>query len=257
MKILHLSDLHREEQDKYGIEEQNRWIRSLLTPDITIAVITGDVFESSNYKYNREFNPYKRLGKIFEDTPVLCTLGNHEFYFLTPAETRDYYKSLYKPNKYNVHYLDVIGFYDLGKYRFLGNCFWYDGSMQTVKNQKMETFVDGRWMDKYIKDFDWVKENSLCKNQIIMNKSHDKKNILCTHTVPHKMLNRHMDMDATCNEYNAYSGVMTYLDDNKFDYSLSGHTHRRVAMEINGCQCYNPGNDICPPFSYYVIELED
>lgn len=47
MKILCLSDLHRVIADILAMEEQNRWIASLLSeysPDVVL--ITGDIFES-------------------------------------------------------------------------------------------------------------------------------------------------------------------------------------------------------------------
>lgn len=253
MKILHLSDLHRVEYDRYAMLEQTEWIKSVLSY-MDVVVITGDVFESSNYR-NSEFNPYEVLSNICPNRKVLFCLGNHEFYFKTPQWTRDYYAGLYDPKKYDVHCLDVIGHYDVDNVRFMGNVLWYDGSMKTVKGQKVSEFANWTWNDKTIQSFSWNKEHDLCRLQIetALSTIGDKKSVLCTHCVPHNKLNWHLQDKKSL--YNAYSGVANFLNKYKFDWCLCGHTHKRVTCEINGCNCINVGSDYTPPYSHYVIEI--
>ena len=253
MKILHLSDLHRCQRDKNAKNEQDLWIKSLLE-NIDVAVVTGDVFESENYR-NQHFNPYEVLSNVFGDKMVLFCLGNHEFYYRTPQWTREYYTDRYDKDKYNVHCLDVIGHYDVDNVRFLGNVLWYDGSMKTVKNQKMIEFADGTWCDMTIKSFRWVKEHDLCRQQIenSLQTKGDKKSVLCVHCVPHEKLNGHLEN--IMSPYNAYSGIKGFLDRYKFDWCLCGHTHWRILCEINGCNCVNVGNHLFPPYQHYFFEL--
>lgn len=253
MRILHISDLHRCDWDKNLMVNQNEWIKSLLC-HIDLTVITGDVFEPQNYN-NKEFNPYSILAELFYNKPVVFCLGNHEFFYNEPKWVRNFYAEKYDAEKYNVHCLDVVGSYDIGNIRLLGNVLWYDGSMKTVKNQRMHEFAHGNWMDKSIRHFRWEDEHELCRKQIegCLETKGDRKTVLCTHCVPHNSLNLWVSDIGSL--YNAYSGVADFLDRYKFDWCLCGHTHRRVVCEINGCKCVNVGNDYRPPFTHYVLEL--
>jgi predicted MPP superfamily phosphohydrolase len=251
-KIIHFSDLHKDIHDKHHKEEQNTWLKKCAS-DADIIVITGDIFESSNYV--KSFNPYEYLSKLFDNKTVICTLGNHEFYYKTPEQTRELYAKWYNPGKYDVHYLDIIGKYEVDYLRFVGNCLFYDGSMKTVKNQYMYDFAHGNWADKYIREFDYEKENAACIEQIDANlvdvPKHYRINVLCTHAVPHHDLNGWYDLDRLIgNEYNAFSGNYDILTERyqNIHAVLCGHTHRRIVMGIHGIECYNPGNDYVPPY---------
>lgn len=221
-----------------------------VQPDVV--VITGDIYE-----YN--VNPkkiYPDLAAVFPDVPVVCCLGNHEFFYKTPKGTLKDYRHFYDPDKYNVHYLDVVNKVDVDNVRFVGNVLWYDGSMSTCKDQNLYDFAGKRWMDCSILDFDPAIECQNNINKIRDNIDKSKTNILCTHCVPHYKLNGHYSKSFSL--INAYSGVFDLLDRIKVQYSFSGHTHWRLNMQLGETFCYNCGNDYYtggPNFLYNVVEV--
>lgn len=247
MKLMILADLHI--CNKYDLYTAQKNIANIMTENIEAVIICGDIFESS-YKCN----PYKKLSLIFRDTPVIAVLGNHEFFYRDANETLEEYKKYYNPDKYNIHYLDIAGHYDIGEYRFFGNVLWYDGSMATLRNQNINDFANKSWMDCTIKNFDWKKENERCVEQIENNKGDiDKVNILCTHCVPHKDLNLHMDNITS--PYNAFSGMVNFLEKINPDYSFCGHTHKRIIGKyIGNCKCVNVGNDLFQ-YEHLIIDV--
>lgn len=268
LRILHLSDLHLV-PNSYKKSLKPIWILQLLGTfkDIDAIVITGDVFESfqdAEFPTVKEFNPYRALNDLFQGRKVIFCLGNHEFFYRTIPDTLKEYRDKYDPTMYDVHCLDVIGKYDIGKYRFVGNVLWYDGSTRTVNEQDMDDFANHSWMDFTIKEFNWLSECSKCKIQIVSNAKNDegKVIILCTHCVPHVSLNCWIENQFSysksikTNYYNAYSGVEDFITGKGFQYALCGHTHRRTNKEIDGCHCYNVGNDYQGKHLHYLIEIE-
>ena len=254
MKILCLSDLHRYSRQDF---KKNQWLTDVVAktnPDIV--VITGDIYEATF-----QGNPYRELGELIEGIPVICTLGNHECIYRTVEETLKVYGDYYNPDKYNVHYLDIIRKYDFTAdnktVRFVGNALWYDGTLSTVANQDMNLFAGGRWIDILIKNFDFREECEKCKKDIVDNLSLDKDipNILCTHCVPHHELNGHMLNGE--NEFNAYSGVYDLLSGlENVDFAICGHTHWRiVGKQIGNCGGINCGNDYYPPYLYFLLDI--
>jgi Icc-related predicted phosphoesterase len=115
MKIAIYSDLHL-----WGDSDIRRVFNNIrydIPGDTDVVVICGDIIEAE-----WKCDPYKKIHKIFQnDIPVICVLGNHEFFGRTVKDTHDYYRSYYNPEKYNIHYLDIIGYYDIGFYHFFGN----------------------------------------------------------------------------------------------------------------------------------------
>jgi len=250
MKIIVFSDLHF--SNKFDFDYNKKIIKDLMENDIELVVICGDIFESGY-----DDNPYHKLNSIFgKNIPVICVLGNHEFFGRTVDETLNFYSEKYNPKKYNVHYLDVIGHYDIGKYRFFGNVLWYDGSMSVVFGQDPNIFYGNNWSwgDRHIKDFSCLNENKKCVKQIMDNHGGDEKiNILCTHCCPHEKLNLHMN--ANRNYYNIFSGMKDFLIDVRPDYAFCGHTHLRTVGDIiHGCKCVNVGSDMDCVRSF-VIEI--
>ena len=256
MKILCLSDLHlmnfrmmdQEIQRLLGL-----W-NSVGCFGIDVIVISGDVFE-----YNIKFSAYKRLIEIFgEDTPIIFTLGNHDFFFRTIEETLEKYTNDYNPAKYNVHCLDVIGRYEIGNVRFVGNVLWYDGSLRHRPNQDLYKWGNGGWMDKNIRMFDYQKEHELCVQQIKTNLVDDEKiNVLVTHTVPFRALNGHDD-DSPLNAFSGIDNFNKYLplDGPRIKYAICGHTHKRVLGTFHGVNCVNTGSDYYPnDLEHYVLGI--
>lgn len=252
MKILCLSDLHRHENSRDFIK-QNKWLENLwkqYQPDIV--VITGDVYE-----YDSNLNPYSDLHKVLRGSsqPILCTLGNHEFAFNTTEKTLLKYKGLYEPNIYNVHYLDVISFYDYEDKHFIGNFLGYDGSMKDYQDQKITDWANMKWFDQYIVDWDreWLSYCKKCQEEIKFHMAEDGRlNILCTHTVPHWELNMH-DRPSP---FNAFSGVSNFLEQYEFDYAICGHTHKRtIGKCINGCYCVNTGSHYGTDWKMFLLEI--
>ena len=261
MKILNLSDLHRQENKRVLIVQQQNWIDAMLKRfDPDLIIVTGDIFESNNYYHairtgQHYFDPYETLARVFKGRPVICTLGNHEFFYLTVKEVLDYYTRLYNPDKWDVHYLDVVNQVDVDGITFLGNVLWYDGSCSTQPGQDLWDY--GKWMDREIIKFNWKKENKKCVKKILDVQT-DKRKILCTHCVPHWRLNGHITDDDYLNRkdpYNAYAGMNKFLELVKPEYAFCGHTHLRRVLEIDGCHCVNCGNDYRPPFQYFQTEI--
>lgn len=252
MKILCLSDLHRVVSDRFEQLGQDAWIAELMEkyhPDVV--VITGDIFES-----NLSVNPYEELHRLFNGLPVICTLGNHEFCYTTVKDVLSLYETMYDPQKWNVHYLDIVGAYDIGKVHFFGNVLWYDGSTASVENQNLLDFANNRWLDRVIVDFDPLKECERCVNQIMDNQPGvGQVGVLCTHTVPAIEVNGHYSYGLR-NLFDAFSGVDKLLEKVRCDYAISGHTHRTVIGKvIDGVMCINTGNDYTPPFRHYLLQL--
>ena len=240
MRVLCLADLHRLELDKLAVLEQDQWIAGLLREhDPDVVVIAGDVFDETS-----RVNLYEELTRLFGDRPVVCTLGNHEFFGHTVEAMLSRCRRLHDPNRWNVHYLDVVvGSYDFGDIHFLGNVLWYDGSMRTVLSQSMGKFAGGRWRGREIVDLDWTAGCGRCVDAILGNEPCDGKvGVLVTHCVPHVDLNGHMSK--VTSEFNAYGGVTWLLDKVTAQWAICGQTHLRVVdRTINGIICVNVGND--------------
>ena len=248
MKIIQFSDLHFTSIPSTTSTQVNA-IRLALASDseIEVVVVTGDIFEAgTSHKFK-----YEKLKEIFSPYPVICCLGNHEFFFRTPEQTLEEYRCHYD-SRLGVHYLDVAGHVDIGNYRFVGNVLWYDGSLRAVLNQDLYDFAGRTWLDYSIKEFNYEKEFNKCIEQINANLAEDgKRNILLTHCVPFRDVNAHPPVS----EYNAFSGVddITKHIGYNFEYSFSGHTHKRVLGEFKGCRCVNCGNDMWPSALQYCV----
>ena len=236
--------------DKFCVNAYIEWLDDIMPieqPDVV--VITGDIFES-----NYDTNPYEILNKIFQGRKVIFTLGNHEFFDRTVKNTLKKYEKQYNPDKYDVHCLDIIHEIDVDECHFFGNVLWYDGSMSTIYEQNLESFADGRWADRLVKNLDFIKENKRCVELIKAHQGEDwMTKILCTHTCPHNDLNLHRTK--TSSPFNAYSGMANLLKDIDADYAICGHTHwRTIGKRLSGTQCINVGNEYYPPYAYYLLD---
>ena len=237
-KILIFSDLHIYSEIDILISK-NILKNKLNKHNYDLILIAGDIFETSLLKL-KKFNPYKTLHELFNQNsniPIICVLGNHEFFNYDINEVLDFYEKKYKPNEFNVHYLDIIQKYDFKvnknkTIRFIGNVLWYDGSLKSYKNQKINDFENKTWSDYLIKNFDPIKESEKCINIIKKNISKNYENILLTHCVPHTKMNLHKG------NYNIFSGHYNIIDQllkktNKLHYCVSGHTHlRNIGVEL-------------------------
>jgi len=257
MKLLLLSDLHLLGTKDHYLDNIIKELIEENSPDIV--VISGDIHETSKKML---INPFKHLSRVCLGVKTIFTLGNHEFFYRDIEQVHKEHNSFYRPEKYDVHCLDLLGHYDIKHVRFLGNVLWYDGSMSTLPVQNLYDW--GAWMDRTIgvnKHFDYFVECRKCCKQIeesIKSTPEGMTKIMVTHCVPHSDLNGHMfKVDSP---YNAYSGVADYLEylseyDMQVDYSISGHTHKRVmGKEIAGVKCINIGND-SHQFEYHILEV--
>ena len=254
MKILCLADLHIGMHDEIE-SDKVAWL-SEVSKGADLILVAGDVFES-DFKYN----PYETLNTIFQDRPVVCVLGNHEFFFKTVDGTLSVYDRKKSP-MYNVHYLDIENFFDYGGMRIVGNFLGYDGSMTTVPNQQATAWFTNGWADRYIVNYNNEYKKHCDTNKIKIQKAlqgFSGSKILLTHTVPHTDMNGWIENGQDIkggNQYNFYSGVKNFLDEVDVDYSISGHTHKRVTGKIiNKAMCINIGNDYMKPYLHYILEV--
>lgn len=244
MRILHTSDLHWDMEIFREEQHRAKELRDKIDEyEPEVIVISGDIFEStSDDKFK---SPYRLLSEYIDDSlPIICVLGNHEFYNFRVDDIISRYRETYEPEKYNVHYLDVIGNYTFEPFTFFGNVLWYDGSTGTVKNQDIFKWAGGRWSDRFIEDFNPIKENKRCIEQIKRNNPHDlDTSVLVTHCIPHIDLNAHINMCGS--EFDIFSGIADLFSETGIypDYSLCGHTHKRALKRIKGVNCINVGND--------------
>jgi predicted MPP superfamily phosphohydrolase len=252
IRILHVSDLHIDGDDMLNKRtKQLRRVLSLERPDVI--VITGDIFES-----NLTWDPYATIADMVGDeTPVIFTLGNHEFFYRSIKETKNFYWERYAPDEYNVHCLDLLNFYEIGDVRYLGNVLWYDGSQASRADQNVNSFADGAWADRFIRDFDYIAENLDCTTRIYTSLDTDKIKVLCTHHTPHIDLNAHCSIPGGISDFNAYGGMLRFLETIDVDYALCGHTHSRdVGRQIGECFCSNVGHQLSR-LEYFLLEVPD
>jgi len=266
VNILCLSDLHINCNDSY--KKIRRQINDIIAKDgrnIDAIAITGDIIESDNTlrkamrNMNIHINPYAMLNTL-ADCPIICCLGNHEFANSNPSSIIQSFKDMYNPKLYNVHYLDIIGHYDFNdKVRFIGNCLWYDGSLiNAAEPHKVDILnILGQvhfWFDQTIINFDPRSLNKQCVEDIKNNIDNDKINILLSHCVPDRRMNL-FSLEEPAGVYNTFSGMDHLLEDIKVQYSLCGHTHRRIiGKNINDCNCINVGSDY-KRIEYYILEI--
>lgn len=246
MKALILSDLHISAEYYFSGFKNTKYKRILndfIKDDYDIVIISGDVFECSIMRVNE--NPFDLLNFLFNGKPVVFCLGNHEFAYQDYNKVIDYWNKMQNESKNkDIHCLDVENGVEIGDWKFVGNVFWYDWSLNQNQMLMKGEILDS-WLDTTIKNFNAEKEHEKCKEQILKNVSKNKNNILVTHCVPHWSLNT-FSIEEPYSAYNSYSGCKDFLNELKdlnFKYSFCGHTHRREIKEIYGIKCYNIGND--------------
>ena len=242
MKFLALADLHY-----HRAVWKDGYFQSLLKEfiennQIDCVLIAGDVVESSFIKND---NPYRVIRKnIFSniDIPIVFCLGNHEFAY-NSIEAVFNRMNFFSDDTYDCHCLDIVGHYDVSSdIRIIGNVLWYDNTLKGIPTQKDDFIIDG-WLDSTIFNFTPSINCDRCKKQIKNNIKNDAKNILLTHCVPHKDLNR-FSIDEPFSKYNIYSGCADFLKElNNVEWAICGHTHRKVYKVIHGINCINVGND--------------
>ena len=246
MKFLCLSDLHLRIEDVIRAFEQNSLSCfmsdvasrvAVTSPDVV--VVTGDSVSSSQIRLLSEL-----LRKLIpNDTPIVVTLGNHEFWGRTFEETLAELKEQTIADK-NIFYLDLIGAVELGGMNFVGGTLFFDGSMRIRDNQRVDEW-DG-WQDWRIGEIvtRYKEFNAYYVDMIRSKMKQGVSTVLCTHHVPHVLLNGHEP-----SHYSFYSGMKDLVHelpfDPKFDhYLVCGHTHRRVCGEIiPGFMGINVGSD--------------
>lgn len=236
MKILATADLHID----YKNSDQLRILKKQVIkeqPDVVL--IAGDVYDC------RDLNPYKDLGRISKDIPIVFCLGNHEFAYRSVQDTLDYYSSVARAS--NVYCLDVCDYVDINGVRIVGNVLWFDGSLSSRSDvDSYLNKIDETWLDDTIKNFEPLKEHRKCVDQIKRSLyGYNGKSILLTHTVPHHALNRFCTISPN-SVYNIYSGVYDLFKTESIDVNIAicGHTHKPATYYYdNRIECTNIGND--------------
>ena len=177
------------------------------------------------------------------DVPIVVTLGNHEFWGRTFEETLAELKKQTIADK-NIFYLDLIGAVELGGMNFVGGTLFFDGSMRIRENQRVDEW-DG-WQDWRIGEIvmRYMEFNAYYVDMIKSKMKPGISTVLCTHHVPHLLLNGHDP-----SHYSFYTGVKVLMHElpfaPKFDHCLvCGYTHRRMCGEIiPGFMGINVGSD--------------
>ncbi|MBQ7695049.1 MAG: metallophosphoesterase [Lentisphaeria bacterium] len=246
MKLLCLSDLHlRSEAVVAAIDSkclspflgQVAATVAEVSPDA--AVVTGDTVSPAQVRLLsaalRTFIP--------ADLPVIATLGNHEFWGRTFEDTLAKLKeqTLADPN---IFYLDLNGAVELGGVNFVGGTLFFDGSMRIRDSQRVDQW-DG-WQDWRIVDIEsrYMEINAYYVDMIRAKMKPGMPTALCTHHVPHVLLNGHAP-----GHYSFYTGMKDLVHELPFDpaygnYLICGHTHRRVIGEVvPGFMGVNVGGD--------------
>jgi hypothetical protein len=175
--------------------------------------------------------------------PVVVTLGNHEFWGSTFEDTLAKLKeqTLTDPD---IFFLDLIGAVELGGVNFVGGTLFFDGSMRIRDNQRVDEW-DG-WQDWRIIDIEsrYLEFNAYYADMIRAKMKPGMPTALCTHHVPHRLLNGHAP-----SQYSFYTGMKDLVHELPFDplfsnYLICGHTHRRVIGEVvPGFMGVNVGSD--------------
>ena len=246
MRFLCLSDLHFYASELTAALERSclsdymSQVKSSVdaaSPDAV--VITGDIVVTEQVRLLSEC-----LRKLVPgDTPVIVTLGNHEFWERPFEATLAELKEQTVADK-NIFYLDLIGAVELGGFNLAGGTLFFDGSMRIRENQRVDEW--NGWKDWRIPEITtrYLEFNSYYVDMITASMKPGMPTILCTHHVPHLYLN-----GLWPDHYSFYIGMKDFVHelpfDPKFDhYLVCGHTHRRVIGElIPGFMCINVGSD--------------
>ena len=246
MKLLCLSDLHLrpdavvEAIDRKHLMPFPAQIAAAVaevSPDAV--VVTGDTVSPAQVcllsATLRTFIP--------ADLPVVVTLGNHEFWGRAFEDTLAKLKeqTLAEPN---IFYLDLIGAVELGGVNFVGGTLFFDGSMRIRENQRIDQWAG--WQDWRIVDIEtrYMEINAYYVDMIRSKMKSGMPTALCTHHVPHVLLNGHAP-----SHYSFYTGMKDLVHELPFDPLFSnclicGHTHRRVIGEVvPGFMGVNVGSD--------------
>ena len=246
MKILCLSDLHLRPKEVSALldnQHESQFLQEIkaavseASPDVV--VVTGDTVMAQ--QVSKLSFVLRKL--IPNGITIVATLGNHEFWGRTFEETLAELKEQTIADK-NIFYLDLIGAVELGGMNFVGGTLFFDGSMRIRESQRVDEW-DG-WQDWRIGEIvtRYMDFNAYYVNMIKSKMKPGISTVLCTHHVPHVLLNGHEP-----SHYSFYSGMKDLVHelpfDPKFDnYLICGHTHRRVIGEvIPGFMCVNVGSD--------------
>ena len=246
MKLLCLSDLHLRSDTVVAAINQGRLSPFLgqiaarvteVSPDAV--VVTGDTVFPAQVRLLSAM-----LRKLIPaDLPVIATLGNHEFWGRTFEDTLAKLKEQTLTDS-NIFYLDLIGAVELGGVNFVGGTLFFDGSMRIRDNQRVDDW-DG-WQDWRIIDIEtrYMEINAYYVDMIRAKMKPGMPTALCTHHVPHRLLNGHAP-----SHYSFYTGMKALVHELPFDplfnnYLICGHTHRRVIGEVvPGFMGVNVGSD--------------
>ena len=257
MNLLCFSDLHLRSEavvDAIDREILSPFLSGIAThvaevsPDAV--VVTGDTVCSGQVSSISAL-----LRKLIPgDIPVIVTLGNHEFWNCTFEDTLLKLKAQTVSDK-NIFYLDLIGSVELDSINFVGGTLFFDGSMRIRDNQRIDQW-DG-WQDWHIIDIEsrYMDFNAYYVDMIRANMKPGISTALCTHHVPHFLLNGFAP-----GHFSFYAGMKNLVQELPFDplynnYLICGHTHRRIVGDVlPGFQSVNVGSDY-NRLGYFFMEV--
>lgn len=122
-----MTDLHLDQAES---KSTSQLLQKLETQEYDIALITGDVASSRDLAEHLTM-----LAKACGDRPLYFTLGNHDFYGNTIADTRQLITNVCRQIP-NLHYLSSGGAVDLGNRTVLvGGDGWADGQWRGRKTK--------------------------------------------------------------------------------------------------------------------------
>ena len=273
MKILHLSDLHFcSAYKRENIIKTKKILRKAVQQSFDHLVITGDISDNSKVKDYEMLKGMLKTYNLYDSKKTSIVIGNHDIfggvqtafdlinfpnrcratnYKEKVYEFYDSFKELFDNAKYlskdspfpfmkKVENIVFIGINSILKYSRIRNPF---ASIGKISNQQL---------------FDVSKE--------ISNKKYDEMTkILLVHHHFYKNKEQAHSSNSTWNKIESYTlklrgkkRVFRFLNDNKINLVLHGHSHENREYQRKGIQFLNAGASI-DNFSkdafYYMIEL--
>lgn len=250
MKLILTSDLHEgrsPRSHKINTEFITKIAQEIKKDsNIKALIIAGDL---SSHKQEQ----HERICKMLRDQlscTILIVRGNHDYWstldkrkvikYPTIPELNKKHEELYK--KYNIHHLQKNPFV-IDDVIILGWDGWYSSfDPPSNDDDHIIRFTEG------IKTMEWLsrKAHKEFERLLSVDTKGYHKSIIVTHHNPYTHDYRYKELGAN----HKYLEFIV----NKFDYLLTGHTHRFYDKLVKGCRIVNSGSDYNDP-KYLILEV--